>query len=224
MPAPRRTSDRGDRRRRQIIDAALAEVRAQPVADVQLAAIAARAELGPSHALYYFGSRDGVLIAAVAHAEQQLAAGRRDRLEAIADPVERLAAFVDAYLPDGRDDPVWKLWFEGWLRSRSRSEFAEVGDAADLAWRADLVGCLEHVERGGGRLPEPAPRYARRLLILLDGLAVHILADHITLTEAKAYALSALRSELTGLDGTGPRHQGADQGATGAKDRRDEEG
>jgi len=200
MPAPRRTSDRGDRRRRQIIEAALAEVRAQPVADVQLAAIAARAELGPSHALYYFGSRDGVLIAAVAHAEQQLAAGRRERLEAIDDPVQRLAAFVEAYLPDDRDDPVWKLWFEGWLRSRSRSEFAEVGAAADLAWHTDLVACLEHVTGGGGTLPEPAAGYARRFLILLDGLAVHILADHIAVTEAKAHAMTALRSEL----GTGP--------------------
>ena len=126
MPTPRRSSDRGDRRRRQIIDAALAEVRAQPIAEVRLAAIAARAGLGASHALYYFGSRDGVLVAAVAHAEQQLVAGRRDHLEAIGDPIERLAAFVDAYLPDDRNDPVWKLWFDG-LCSRSRSEFAKWG-------------------------------------------------------------------------------------------------
>jgi AcrR family transcriptional regulator len=86
----------GDRRRRQIIDAALAEVRAQPIAEVRLAAITARAGLGASHALYYFGSRDGVLVAAVAHAEQQLVADRRDRLETIDDPIGRLAAFVDA--------------------------------------------------------------------------------------------------------------------------------
>ena len=197
MPAPRRTSDRGDRRRREIIEAALAEIRAQPVADVQLAAIAARAGLRPSHALYYFGSRDGVLIAAVAHAEQQLAAGRRDRLEAIDDPAERLIAFVETYLPDDRDDPVWKLWFEGWLRSRSRSEFAEVGQAADLAWHTDLVACLEHAAARGATLPEPAADYARRFLILLDGLAVHVLADHIGLEKAKGHAMSALRSELT---------------------------
>ena len=169
----------------------------QPVADVQLAAIAARAGLGPSHALYYFGSRDGVLIAAVAHAEQQLAAGRRERLEAIADPLERLAAFVDAYLPDDRDDPVWKLWFEGWLRSRSRTEFAQVGQPADQAWRADLVLCLDHA--GAGALAEPAADYARRFVILLDGLAVHILADHISTAEAKRHAMSALRAELAEL-------------------------
>ncbi len=192
MPAPRRNSDRGDRRRRQIIDAALDEIRAQPVADVQLAAIAARAGLGASHALYYFGSRDGVLVAAVAHAEQRLAAGRGERLQSIGDPTERLAAFVEAYLPDDRHDPVWKLWFEGWLRSMSRSEFGDVGVQADQRWMEDLVGCLEHLTASGGTLPEPAAVYARRFLFFLDGLAVHILADHISAGEAKDHAMAVL--------------------------------
>ncbi len=186
------STDRGDRRRRQIIDAALAEIRAQPVADVQLAAIAARAGVGPSHCLYYFGSRDGVLVAAVAHAEQQLASGRGERLRAIADPTERLAAFVDAYLPDDRHDPVWKLWFEGWLRSTSRSQFGEVGSEADQMWLADLTGCLEHLTANGGTLPVPAAAYARRFLFFLDGLAVHILADHITTGEANEHAMATL--------------------------------
>ncbi len=188
MPAPRRTSDRGDRRRREIAEAALAEIRAQPVADVQLAAIAARAGLRPSHVLYYYGSRDDVLIAAVAHAEQGLRAGRRERLEAIGDPLERLAALVDAYLPDDRHDPIWKLWFEGWLRSASRAEFAEVGVQADQEWHADLVACLEHAGAPG--------EAARRTLFLLDGLAAHVLADHITVAEAKAHAMAALGSGL----------------------------
>ncbi len=106
--------------------------------------------------------------------------------------VPRLAAFVDAYLPDDRHDPTWKLWFEGWLRSASRAEFAEVGNEADRDWHADLVACLEDV----GPLPEPAADFARRFLILLDGLAIHVLADHIGVDEAKAHAMAALRSEL----------------------------
>jgi AcrR family transcriptional regulator len=186
MPAPRRNSARGDRRRRQIIDAALEEIRAQPVADVQLLAIAERAGVRPSHALYYFGSRDGVLVAAVAHAEEELASGRTERLRAIADPVERIAAFVDAYLPKDRHDPVWKLWFEGWLRSSSRSEFGDVGSEADRMWMDDLAECLDHLASSGAALS------ARRFLFLLDGLAVHVLADHITVAEAKRLAMTEL--------------------------------
>ena len=160
VPQPRRSSERGDRRRRQIIDAALAEIRAQPVADVQLSAIAARAGLGPSHALYYFGSRDGVLIAAVAHAE---AAARRPAAAsgcaAIGDPAERLAAFVDAYLPNDRHDPVWKLWFEGWLRSASRTEFGEVGSGGGRG----LACATRRLPRARHRDRRRAPRARRRL-------------------------------------------------------------
>ena len=181
------------------MEAALEEIRSQAVADVQLAAIAARAGLGPSHVLYYFGSRDEVLIAAVAHEEDRLAAGRGDRLRAVEDPVGRIAAYVGAYLPDDRRDPVWKLWIEGWLRSASRTEFAGVGEAADRRWVADLVDCLEHVTASGGTLPEPAPAYARRFLFYLDGLAVHVLADHISPEEAAGYAMAALQSETAGL-------------------------
>jgi AcrR family transcriptional regulator len=50
VPPSRRKSARGEERRRQIIAAALAEIRAQAVADVQLSAIAARAGVVPSHA------------------------------------------------------------------------------------------------------------------------------------------------------------------------------
>lgn len=191
MPTPR-----GDLRRQQIVEAALAEIRTQAVADVQLAAIAERAGMKPSHVLYYFGSRDDVLIAAVAHAEQQLATGRGERLRAIDDPLERLAAFVGTYLPDDRHDPVWKLWFEGWLRSASRAEFAPIGKAADQGWMTDVIACFEHATARGRTLPEPAPEYARRFLFLLDGLAVHVLADHIDSEDAAGFALAALRSEL----------------------------
>ena len=71
-----------------------------------------------------------------------------------------------------------------------------MGREADAGWLGDCVDCLEHVTATGGTLPEPAAAYARRFLILLDGLAVHVLADHITRDEAEGYAMAALRSEL----------------------------
>ena len=195
MP-PAGTSARGDARRRQILDGALAAIREQPLADVQLAAIAARAGLKPNHVLYYFASRDDVLIAAVAHAEHELAAGRSERLRAIADPEERLGDYVRAYLPEDRHDPVWKLWIEGWLRSSSRDEFAEVGWEASLGWRADLVEAIEHALGPRAGTPEETTALARRFNFFLDGLAVHVLAGHIGADEGFELAMSAIRSEL----------------------------
>jgi AcrR family transcriptional regulator len=190
-------SARGDARRKQILDGALAAIREQPLADVQLSAIAARAGLKPNHVLYYFASRDDVLIAAVAHAEHELAAGRGERLRAIGDPDERLAAYVRAYLPEDRHDPVWKLWIEGWLRSASRDEFAEVGWEANLGWRTDLVESVRHGLGPRERSTEETVAFARRFNFLLDGLAVHVLAGHVEAAEAVEIAMTALRSELS---------------------------
>jgi AcrR family transcriptional regulator len=196
MPAPRRSSARGESQRQRIITAALDAIRASPVAEVQLSAVALRAGLTPSHILYYFGSRDEVLIAAVAHAEEQLARGRSERLRAIEDPSARLRAFVRAYLPDDGDDPVWKLWIEGWLRSPSRRAFGSVGKDAYLRWRRDLAEALEQAVSAGATLTEDPVALAQRFIFLLDGLAVHVLAGHVTPEDAEELGMAALRSAL----------------------------
>jgi AcrR family transcriptional regulator len=190
MPEPSR---KGARRRAQIIDGALAAIRASAVADVQLAVIAEHAGLKPSHVLYYFASRDEVLVAAAQHVEQTLAEGRGERLAAIEDPGERLRAFVVAYLPDDRSDPIWKLWVEGWLRSTSWAAFAEVGDAAHAGWLDDLTAAVLH---HGGALDEDPRAFARRMLFVLDGLAIHVVGGHLSPGEALELALTTLRSEL----------------------------
>lgn len=189
---------RGDARRKQILDGALKAIREQPIGDVQLSAIAERAGMKPNHVLYYYPSRDAVLIAAVAHAEHELAEGRSERLRAIEDPHERLAAYVATYLPTDPHDPVWKLWIEGWLRSPSRREFGEVGWQAYVGWSDDLAEAVQHAT---GRTSDDATDFARRFNFFLDGIAVHVLAGHVTPAEGVEMAMSAMRSELR-LDAT----------------------
>lgn len=195
MPAARR-SPRGDARRKQILEGALAAIREDAIADVQLATIAAHAGLKPNHVLYYFPSRDAVLIAAVALAEEELAAGRAERLRAIADPEARLRAYVGAYLPADRQDPVWKLWIEGWLRSASRDEFSAIGWQAGLGWLTDLAEAIAYALGRGEPPDEELRQFARRFNFNLDGIAVHVLADHITRDEGVEFGMRALRAEL----------------------------
>jgi AcrR family transcriptional regulator len=176
-------------RRQTIIDAALEVIRAHPVADVQLAAIAAQAGMKPNHVLYYFPSRDDVLIEAVRYAELQLAERRAESLRTPATPAERLTRFVTEYLPDDRHDPVWKLWLEGWLRSASHERFGSVGRALQERWIADLADVV-------GALEDDAHAFARRFLLGLDGMAMHVIAGHLTTAEARSLAMTTLSVEL----------------------------
>ncbi|MBE2320752.1 TetR/AcrR family transcriptional regulator [Solirubrobacter sp. CPCC 204708] len=178
-------------RRRQIIEGTLEAIRGSSVADIPLGTIAERAGMRANHVLYYFASRDDVLVAAAAHVEKTLAEGRAERLRAIPDPVDRLRAFVTEYLPDDRHDPAWKLWVEGWLRSTAHSAFAEVGEAAHAGWHADLVATVEPF-----RAPEDVAAFARRMLFMLDGLAIHVVGGHLPLEEAIQLAMTTLLREL----------------------------
>ena len=142
MVARRPQGERADAMRARIVEAALAAIREQPVANVQLAAIAERAGLRPGHVLYYFASRDAVLVETVRVAEGRLADVRTAALARVSAPLERLDVYVEHYLPDDRHDPVWKLWLAAWLRSPAHADFAALGTAMDARWRADLVAAL----------------------------------------------------------------------------------
>ncbi len=196
MPARKVTGSRADERRQRIVDAALEVVRAHPVADVQLAEIAARAGMRPNHVLYYFSSRDDVLIEAVRHAEARLAEERAKELRAAGTPSARLARYVEQYLPDDRNDPVWKLWLEGWLRSASHAEFGTLGRELNERWVRDLADALEEAVTAGASLSEDPLAFAQRFIFSLDGLALHVLAGHISTDEAMELAMRMLSVEL----------------------------
>lgn len=193
MADPTPSGARADARRRTIIEAALEVVRSHPVADVQLAEIAARAGMRPNHVLYYFASRDDVLIEAVRHAETGLATARSEQLRAAENP---LARYVEQYLPDDRHDPVWKLWLEGWLRSASHDEFGAVGREMNERWLSDLVDAVENAVAAGASLSEEPITFGRRFNVFLDGLALHVLAGHLGTAEAKEWAMRMLAVEL----------------------------
>ncbi len=191
MAARRSQGERADAMRVRIAAAALEVIREQPVADVQLAAIAERAGMRPGHVLYYFASRDDVLVEAVRQAEARIGQEREAALADVDDPMERLEGYVVQYLPDDRRDPVWKLWFEGWLRSAAHEAFREVGTAIDQRWRVDLIGALREAGAQGD-----VEESATRLNVLLDGLALHVMSNHLSPEHAAAIAIDELRRDL----------------------------
>jgi AcrR family transcriptional regulator len=191
MAARRSHGERADGVRARIVAAALEVIREQPVADVQLVAIAERAGMRPGHVLYYFASRDDVLVETVRQAEARIGEEREAALAGVEDPLARLERYVVQYLPDDRHDPVWKLWFEGWLRSASHDAFATAGQAIDARWRADLAAALRAAGASGD-----VDEYAMRLNVLLDGLALHVMSSHLSPEHAAAIAIDELRRDL----------------------------
>ncbi|MEU1043145.1 TetR/AcrR family transcriptional regulator [Streptomyces sp. NPDC005907] len=140
-----------------------------------MAALGREVGMSSGHLLYYFRSKDELLLRTLEWSEGRLGTERGRLLAARGTARERLNAYVDLYVPDGHRDPHWTLWLEVWNRSQNADEEARDRQAAiEGAWHRDLVALLaEGVSRGEFRRVDP-DRFAARLRSLLDGFSIHV--------------------------------------------------
>jgi AcrR family transcriptional regulator len=150
------------------------------LADLTLAELGRRVDTSASHLLYYFGSKDDLLLEVVRWSEGQL---REARVKALASGSvqTRLRRFCELYLPREQGDPRWLLWIELWPRTLRTESLAEHYGEFDEEWRTDLTALL--LEAG---VPEPAAT-ARRICALLDGLSVALVLGEDGLTVKRAW-------------------------------------
>jgi AcrR family transcriptional regulator len=140
-----------------------------------MAALGREVGMSSGHLLYYFRSKDELLLQTLEWSEGRLGAERARLLTRTATAGERLEAYVDLYVPDGHRDPHRTLWLEVWNRSQNADDQARERQAAiEGAWHRDLVALLaEGVSRGEFRAVDP-DRFATRLRALLDGFSIHV--------------------------------------------------
>jgi AcrR family transcriptional regulator len=134
-------------------------------------------EVGMSsgHLLYYFRTKDELLLQTLEWSEGRLGARRRALLAAPEPARRRLDGYIDLYLPDGHRDPHWTLWLEVWNRSQNADDDARARQAAiEDAWHRDLVSLLAEGAAAGEFRAVDAERFATRLRALLDGFSVHV--------------------------------------------------
>jgi AcrR family transcriptional regulator len=168
-----RSNRRLDRPREQVLAAALAMVGEQGLSTVTLAALAARLGTSGGHLLYYFGTRDRLLLETLRWSEREYVIERAPLMEEAArgeGTLETILAFAEVYLPVDDRDPRWLLWLELWARAPYDAELAAAQRELDDHWHRDLVvqlrTCLPAI-----RDPEGV---SERLRAMWDGFAIAI--------------------------------------------------
>ncbi|MGV9290526.1 TetR/AcrR family transcriptional regulator [Streptomyces sp. NPDC003719] len=163
--------------REDVLAAAMEMIAERGLEKLTMAALGREVGMSSGHLLYYFHSKDELLLRTLEWSEGRLGAERARLLTRPGPARERLAAYVDLYVPDGHRDPHWTLWLEVWNRSQSAAVESDARDrqaAIEGAWHRDLVALLaEGVSRGEFRPVDP-DRFAARLRALLDGFAIHV--------------------------------------------------
>jgi AcrR family transcriptional regulator len=165
-----------ERPREQVLTAALDMVAEHGLGKLTMASLAARLGTSGGHLLYYFKTRDGLLLETLRWSEAAYADQRAPILEraALGDrkrpDVGAVVDFADVYLAIDEKDPRWQLWLELWARAPYHPELAEAQRQIDASWHVDLVRLLD------AALPERADHegMSERLRAMWDGLSVGI--------------------------------------------------
>ncbi|MFJ7151680.1 TetR/AcrR family transcriptional regulator [Streptomyces sp. NPDC100445] len=172
-PSPRRRTPAPPRE--DVLAVAMGMIAERGLEKLTMAALGREVGMSSGHLLYYFGSKDELLLRTLEWSEGRLGAERGRLLTRSAPARDRLAAYVDLYVPEGHRDPHWTLWLEVWNRSQNADDDARARQAAiEGAWHRDLVALIaEGVSRGEFRTVD-ADRFAARLRALLDGFSIHV--------------------------------------------------
>ncbi|MER5877527.1 MULTISPECIES: TetR/AcrR family transcriptional regulator [unclassified Streptomyces] len=161
--------------REEVLAAAMEMIAERGLEKLTMAALGREVGMSSGHLLYYFRTKDELLLRTLEWSEGRLGAERGRLLAARGTARERLDAYVGLYVPDGHRDPHWTLWLEVWNRSQNADDDARERQVAiEGAWHRDLVALLaEGVSRGEFRAVDP-DRLAARLRALLDGFSIHV--------------------------------------------------
>ncbi|MEU9477202.1 TetR/AcrR family transcriptional regulator [Streptomyces sp. NPDC048191] len=172
-PSPRRRTPAPPRE--EVLVAAMDMIAERGLEKLTMAALGREVGMSSGHLLYYFRSKDELLLRTLEWSEGRLGAERGRLLTGPGTASERLRAYVDLYVPDGHRDPHWTLWLEVWNRSQNADDEARLRQVAiEGAWHRDLVALIaEGISRGEFRRVD-ADRFATRLRALLDGFSIHV--------------------------------------------------
>ncbi|MGP2437538.1 TetR/AcrR family transcriptional regulator [Streptomyces sp. JW3] len=163
--------------REDVLAAAMRMIAERGLEKLTMAALGREVGMSSGHLLYYFRTKDELLLRTLEWSEGRLGAERARLLAAPGPARARLDGYVGLYVPAGHRDPHWTLWLEVWNRSQSAAVDSDARDrqaAIEDGWHRDLAALLaEGVARGEFRPVDPG-RFATRLRALLDGFAIQV--------------------------------------------------
>ncbi|MFI1655976.1 TetR/AcrR family transcriptional regulator [Streptomyces sp. NPDC020472] len=158
----------------RMLEEAMAAIAEDGLASLTMSALAERLGTSGGHILYYFGSKDLLLLAALRWSEAALAEERRALLGRRITAERKLDLFLRLYLPRGPRDPRWTLWIELWARTPGNTALREAQAELDTGWQEDLEALLTMGAARRRFAPLDAAARASELLALLDGLSTRV--------------------------------------------------
>jgi AcrR family transcriptional regulator len=201
--APRRrgpaSTENGQRSRERVLQAALDLITEAGIDQLRVAEIARRAAMSSGQVMYYFTSKEHILLETLAWQDQQDSRQARAALAKVTGAWRQLERFIGFYLPAGPADPTWILWLEAWARAPHDRQVTQLMEDLWRPWREELAAIVARgVQEGAFTPPAAIDDFTLRFAAQLDGLAIVSLRQmhRPTRKHVVDLAMTAARAEL----------------------------
>jgi AcrR family transcriptional regulator len=183
-------------RRQEILEAAATVITERGMAETRIQDIAERCGVSPGLILYYYESKDRLLVEALTLANDRfyLSLSRELRkMPSAKDRMNRLLELsVPGLLPEFALLDEWALWLEIWVRALRNPQLARERESLDRRWIETLAeiiryGRSTHEFTVEDMDPEDV---ALQLGTMIDGMAIHVLLNDTVVTPQRMYRIA----------------------------------
>jgi AcrR family transcriptional regulator len=201
--APRRrgpaSTENGQRSRDRVLAAALGIITEEGIGQVRVAEIARRAGMSSGQVMYYFTSKEHILLETLAWRDGADIERTRAGVRKVTGAWDQLERFIGFYLPASPTDSSWILWLEVWSRAPHNRQVSQFLEGLLRPWRDELAAIVARGVREGAFAPPVAiDDFTLRFAALLDGLAILRLRQMHQPSRKRliGLAMTAARAEL----------------------------
>jgi transcriptional repressor BetI len=184
-------------RRRQLIEATIASIHEEGLANTTIARIARRAGLSSGIVAHYFEDKAGLLEATMRTLAESVRREAVARLARAKGPEARLMAVIDANFAESQFVPeLVSAWMAFWGQVRQSPKLARIQRVYQRRLRSNLLDALNELVD-----EDEAERLATGLAAIIDGLWMNAALgeDAVGREQARAIARAYLRAELGAL-------------------------
>lgn len=174
-------------RHQEILEAAVRVITDRGLAETRISDIAERCGVSPGLILYYFTSKDRVLVEALTYANDRFYLRTSREMRRIGSARQQLDRLVElsvpGLLPEYERLDEWALWIEIWVRALRDPEMAKEREALDRRWRQSIADIVRHGQTTG-EFPTSIDAEESGMVLgaLIDGLAIQVLMNDSELT------------------------------------------
>jgi AcrR family transcriptional regulator len=189
MAEPAPATEQNEARRIEMLRAAAELICERGFGDTRIADVAKRAGVSSALVIYYFGTRDRLLVDALRYSEESFYEAAERMLAEVPSLRERLSLLIQwTCVLEGADEipGAWGLWFDLWAQAFRHDEIKAGRAERDSRWRKMIVDALDSSELSG----KDKRMFALEFAALLDGLSIQVALDDPELDSDLAYDIA----------------------------------